>query len=241
MRSAGLTGDRRQLADLEQAQTTAARAEEIARTRYRGGLVTLSDVLQAQQRRLSLEEQVIETRGALARDTVALVKALGGGWPGSSAMNRARPIIVVILLIAVAALAWYLLRGSDRRAAAVGLYRGRKPVSRRAGCRDGELDHRRGGSAGGGRRAAVHDRARHPLGPGRAGPSAGHRGPDPDRRRLKPMPSRPRRKRRPPVPTPTALAATSIACSRSVARIRPRWPARTSTPRRRPCAKPMPV
>jgi HlyD family secretion protein len=30
-------------------------------------------------------------------------------------MNRARPIIVVILLIGVAALAWYLLRGSDRQ------------------------------------------------------------------------------------------------------------------------------
>lgn len=73
-------GDRRQLAQLEQALATAARAEEIARTRYRGGLVILSDVLVAQQRRLSLEEQVIETRGALARDTVALVKALGGGW-----------------------------------------------------------------------------------------------------------------------------------------------------------------
>jgi outer membrane protein, multidrug efflux system len=43
-------------------------------------LVTLTDVLQAQQRRLSLEEQAIETRGALSRDTVALVKALGGGW-----------------------------------------------------------------------------------------------------------------------------------------------------------------
>jgi multidrug efflux system outer membrane protein len=73
-------GDRRQLAELELARTNAGRAEEIARTRYRGGLVTLSDVLVAQQRRLSLEEQVIETRGALARDTVALVKALGGGW-----------------------------------------------------------------------------------------------------------------------------------------------------------------
>ena len=73
-------GDRRQLADLEQAQVTATRAEEIARTRYRGGLVTLSDVLVAQQRRLTLEDQLIETRGALARDTVALVKALGGGW-----------------------------------------------------------------------------------------------------------------------------------------------------------------
>ncbi|HET9354595.1 MAG TPA: efflux transporter outer membrane subunit, partial [Sphingomicrobium sp.] len=73
-------GDRRQLTELERAQSTAARAEEIARTRYRGGLVTLTDVLHAQQRRLSLEEQMIETRGALARDTVALVKSLGGGW-----------------------------------------------------------------------------------------------------------------------------------------------------------------
>ncbi len=73
--------DRNQLANLEQALGTARRAEEIARTRYQGGLVTLSDVLLAQQRRLNLEDQVIETRGALARDTAALFKALGGGWP----------------------------------------------------------------------------------------------------------------------------------------------------------------
>lgn len=75
-----LAGNQRKLAELEQGLSTAARAEEISRTRYRGGLVTLADVLVAQQRRLSLEEQVIEIRGALARDTVALVKALGGGW-----------------------------------------------------------------------------------------------------------------------------------------------------------------
>jgi outer membrane protein TolC len=75
-----LTGDRQKLAEIEQALSNATRAEEIARTRYRGGLVTLSDVLVAQARRLSLEEQVVETKAALARDTVALVKALGGGW-----------------------------------------------------------------------------------------------------------------------------------------------------------------
>ena len=74
-------GDRRQLADLQDALATAARAEDIARTRYRGGLVTYSDVLQAQARRLKLEDQLTETRGTLARDTVALFKALGGGWP----------------------------------------------------------------------------------------------------------------------------------------------------------------
>ena len=74
-------GNRDQLARLEEALATAARAEEIARTRYRGGLVIYSDVLVAQARRIALEEQLIETQGALARDTVALVKALGGGWP----------------------------------------------------------------------------------------------------------------------------------------------------------------
>ncbi len=73
--------DRNQLSDLEQALHNARRAEGIARTRYQGGLVTLSDVLLAQQQRLKLEDQVIETRSALARDTAALFKALGGGWP----------------------------------------------------------------------------------------------------------------------------------------------------------------
>jgi outer membrane protein, multidrug efflux system len=77
---ANVSGHRQRLGELEQALATATRAEEIARTRYRGGLVTLTDVLQAQARRLTLEEQLIETRGTLARDTVALVKALGGGW-----------------------------------------------------------------------------------------------------------------------------------------------------------------
>jgi outer membrane protein TolC len=75
-----IEGERRQLTQLELAHSNAARAEEIARTRQRGGLVTLADVLAARQRRLSLEEQLTETRGALARDTVGLVKALGGGW-----------------------------------------------------------------------------------------------------------------------------------------------------------------
>ena len=73
--------DRRQLADLDEGLTTARRAESIARTRYAGGLVTFSDVLLAQARRLQLEDQVSQTKGALARDTAALFKALGGGWP----------------------------------------------------------------------------------------------------------------------------------------------------------------
>jgi len=72
---------RGQLASLHQALASAQRAEAIALARYRGGLVTYSDVLIAQARRLELEEQMIQAKGALARDSVALFKALGGGWP----------------------------------------------------------------------------------------------------------------------------------------------------------------
>jgi len=76
-----LDGDHAQIPELEASLSAARRAEDIARARYRGGLVTYSDVLQAQATRISLENQVIQTRGALAHDTVALFKALGGGWP----------------------------------------------------------------------------------------------------------------------------------------------------------------
>jgi outer membrane protein, multidrug efflux system len=76
-----IDNDRRQIASLEAAHGTAARAEDIAQTRYGGGLVTYSDVLQAQANRISLEGQLIQARGSLATDTVALFKALGGGWP----------------------------------------------------------------------------------------------------------------------------------------------------------------
>jgi NodT family efflux transporter outer membrane factor (OMF) lipoprotein len=82
--------DRQQLATLEDSHRAAARAEDIARTRYRGGLVTYSDVLQAQAGRISLESQLTQTRGTLATDTVALFKALGGGWP-DMAQGGAQP------------------------------------------------------------------------------------------------------------------------------------------------------
>lgn len=76
-----IDNDHRQIASLDAAHGTAARAEDIAMTRYRGGLVTYSDVLQAQASRISLENQLLQARGTLNRDTVALFKALGGGWP----------------------------------------------------------------------------------------------------------------------------------------------------------------
>jgi NodT family efflux transporter outer membrane factor (OMF) lipoprotein len=82
--------DRHQIASLDAAHATAARAEDIARARYRGGLVSYSEVLQAQASRISLENQLFQSRGALARDTVALFKALGGGWPELAQNQMAR-------------------------------------------------------------------------------------------------------------------------------------------------------
>lgn len=78
-------GDRQRLVQLEEAHRSASAAERLADTRYRGGLTDFAQVLAARQRRLTTEEQMIETRGALARDVVALYKALGGGWDASGA------------------------------------------------------------------------------------------------------------------------------------------------------------
>ena len=81
------TADRARLSDLQLALVSATRAEQLSGSRYRGGLVTYSDVLQNQGRRLTIEKQIIEARGALARDSVALFKALGGGWPEGEAVQ----------------------------------------------------------------------------------------------------------------------------------------------------------
>jgi outer membrane protein, multidrug efflux system len=78
---ARIDNDRKAIADLEAALASARRAEDIARERYTGGLVTYSDVLGEQARRISLENRVVEMRGSQALDTIALYKALGGGWP----------------------------------------------------------------------------------------------------------------------------------------------------------------
>jgi NodT family efflux transporter outer membrane factor (OMF) lipoprotein len=85
-----IDNDQRQLSALQDSLASAKRAEKISRDRYAGGLVTYSDVLQAQATRISLEGQVIQTKGAQARDTVALYKALGGGWP-ELAQGAAQP------------------------------------------------------------------------------------------------------------------------------------------------------
>jgi multidrug efflux system outer membrane protein len=55
-------------------------AERIATNRYKAGLVSYLDVVYAQQTLLSNQESVTQIEGQRMEVTVALIRALGGGW-----------------------------------------------------------------------------------------------------------------------------------------------------------------
>lgn len=60
----------------------AARSVQTVEARYASGLVDFSAVLDARQQELSARDAATQSDGALRRDTLALYKALGGGWEG---------------------------------------------------------------------------------------------------------------------------------------------------------------
>jgi NodT family efflux transporter outer membrane factor (OMF) lipoprotein len=71
---------------LARAATLARSAADLARDRYRSGLVDFQVVLEAQRSLLSAEDQLVTSSGNLASNLVRLYRALGGGWtPGSAA------------------------------------------------------------------------------------------------------------------------------------------------------------
>jgi len=59
---------------------SARRAEQIANNRYTAGLVNYLDVVFAEQTLLQNEQALVQLTGSRAIATVALVRALGGGW-----------------------------------------------------------------------------------------------------------------------------------------------------------------
>jgi len=69
--------------ELEAEAAAAASAErtlEIANHRYKGGLVTYLEVATSQSAALTRERNLVQLRGAKLAASVALIKALGGGW-----------------------------------------------------------------------------------------------------------------------------------------------------------------
>lgn len=73
-----------QAAALQSAQRTL----EIANNRYRAGLVTYLDVATAESSALDLERTEVQLRGDQLVTTVALIKALGGGWQAPAAEKQ---------------------------------------------------------------------------------------------------------------------------------------------------------
>jgi multidrug efflux system outer membrane protein len=72
------------LAQQSQAQSraldAARRASTLSGSRYRNGLVSQLEVLDAQREELRLRRQVVQVRAAQYQSTVGLIRALGGAW-----------------------------------------------------------------------------------------------------------------------------------------------------------------
>ena len=68
----------------QQAVDASRRNLDISTNRYKGGLVSYLDVVNAQQNVLTNEQELAILQGQKLVTSVLLVKALGGGWDASS-------------------------------------------------------------------------------------------------------------------------------------------------------------
>ncbi len=64
----------------ERAVASASRSTALSEVRYRNGYVSQLDLLDAQRSELRNRRQALQVRSAQYQSTVALVRALGGGW-----------------------------------------------------------------------------------------------------------------------------------------------------------------
>jgi multidrug efflux system outer membrane protein len=78
----------RLLAEQSDAQTravdSAIRTTALSDARYRNGLVSQLDLLDARRSELRNRRQALQVRSAQYQATVGLVRALGGGWDSSA-------------------------------------------------------------------------------------------------------------------------------------------------------------
>jgi NodT family efflux transporter outer membrane factor (OMF) lipoprotein len=75
-----LDADRRRLVQRRAAEAAARDAADTTAVRYRNGLIPFLDVLEARQSWLTAQDVLAQAEAATAQDSVALYKALGGGW-----------------------------------------------------------------------------------------------------------------------------------------------------------------
>ncbi len=88
----------------ERAVQSARRATQLSDSRYRNGLVSQLELLDARRSELRNRRQALQVRTAQQTATVGLVRALGGGWGESDigALTSAEPVVGGGLLTAAA-------------------------------------------------------------------------------------------------------------------------------------------
>ncbi len=86
-----LDADRKRVAHMRLSAAAAQDAADTASVRYRNGLTSYLDVLEAQQTRLSARDALVQSEAAVAQDIVALYKALGGGWDERRMTGKEEP------------------------------------------------------------------------------------------------------------------------------------------------------
>ena len=64
--------------------TSAVRATTLSESRYRNGLVSQLELLDAQRSELRNRRQAVQVRAAQYQATVGLIRALGGDWHTSA-------------------------------------------------------------------------------------------------------------------------------------------------------------
>ncbi len=69
----------------------AERATELSASRYRSGSISQLELLDAQRTELRNRRQALQVEAARHQTTVALIRALGGGWDTASATAEAQP------------------------------------------------------------------------------------------------------------------------------------------------------
>lgn len=75
-----ISGNARQLEDLQRADKAAARTSALAQLQYRSGQVDYTTVSSAVQAHLQTSDSVVQTEGGVLQATISAFRALGGGW-----------------------------------------------------------------------------------------------------------------------------------------------------------------
>ena len=87
-----LSSERTRARQLTDAATNYREAARLSRSLYQNGSSSFLDVLDSERSLYSSEDSLLQSRVAVAKDYVALAKALGGGWDG--AIDSTKPEVV---------------------------------------------------------------------------------------------------------------------------------------------------